>query len=66
MGAIKAMYLPCHWKTDPLFKMECYMHENVSYTSHSIVQLFYTNPKQRAFLMTDKVFIGPVQQQHWI
>jgi hypothetical protein len=46
MGAIKVMYLPCYWKTDPLFKMECYMHENISFASHSTVQLFYTNPKQ--------------------
>jgi len=64
MGAIKVMYLPCYWKTDSLFKMESYMHENISFTSHSTVWLFYTNPKQRAFLMTGKVFTGPVQQQH--
>ena len=36
------------------------MHLNTSFTSHSTVQLFYRNPKHRAFLMTGKVFIGPV------
>jgi hypothetical protein len=37
MGAIRVMYLPCYWKIDPLFKMQCYMHAYKSFTSHSTV-----------------------------
>jgi len=64
MGTTKMTYLLCYWKTDPLLKMECYMHENISFTSHSTVHLFDGNPKHRAFLINGKFFIGPVQQQH--